>query len=197
MRLKSVLSSFLALVMIFTLSCPAYATIQTESVSVTAVIQAKSNWCWAACAQMAGRAMYPTSTRTQYSVVYYLKHTSSENYPNVPGSISDSAIGSGYVTYNNVTFNSTASAWNFSQIATSLSNGYPVQAGAGYYSGGIRTGGHVVVIYTTQFIDVTGTFEYYIDYLDPWDGSRNHCTFASFSNGSYNSRIYDQTIYVN
>ncbi len=41
-------------------------------VSVTPVQQLQSNWCWAACAQMAGKAKYPSSTRTQIHVVNHL-----------------------------------------------------------------------------------------------------------------------------
>lgn len=177
--------------------CPtAFATVQTEGVSIDGVTQAKSEWCWAACAEIAGKAVYPSSSRDQYDVVKYLKGTDSNPYPNSPGSIQNSATGSEYVAYNTEDFTSKASKWNFSQIATSLSHGYPVQAGAGYYTGSTRRGGHVVVIYMTQFIDTSAGTETYIDYFDPWDGTSHHCTLDAFSDGSYNGRKYDQTIYV-
>jgi hypothetical protein len=177
--------------------CPtAFATVQTESADITGVKQAKTNWCWAACAEMAGTSVYPSSSRDQYDVVEHLKGTSSTPHPNVSGSIRDSANGSEYVTHNNINFTSKSSKWNFSQIATSLSHGNPVQAGAGYYDGSTRNGGHVVVIYMTQFIDGTSGTETYIDYLDPWDGASHHCSLDAFSDGSYNGRKYDQTIYV-
>ena len=44
-------------------------------VSVTPVQQLQSNWCWAACAQMAGRSKYPSSTRTQIHVVNHIYGT--------------------------------------------------------------------------------------------------------------------------
>lgn len=177
--------------------CPTtFATVQTESANITEVKQAKSNWCWAACAEMAGTSVYPSSNRDQYDVVRHVKGKNSDPYPDKPGSIRDSANGSKYVAYNNTDFTSKNSKWNFSQIATSLSHGNPVQAGAGYYDGSKRTGGHVVVIYMSQFIDGASGTETYIDYLDPWDGASHHCSLDAFSDGSYNGRKYDQTIYV-
>lgn len=186
-----------SLVLIAAMLClPAFATVQTEGVNINGVIQAKTNWCWAACAEITGKAVYPASTRTQYNVVNHLKGSLLESYPNVSGSIEDSASGSKYVANNTKNFVSIAYKWNFSQIASSLSHGYPVQAGAGYYNGVIRNGGHVVVIYMTQFIDNSSGMEHYINYFDPWDGTNHYCTLDAFSNGSYNGRKYDQTIYV-
>ncbi len=179
------------------LCSPAFATVQTESVDIEGVTQAKSKWCWAACAEITGKAVYPSSSRDQYDVVIFLKGTDSDPYPDKSGSRQDSATGSEYVAYNTENFTSKGSKWNFSQIVTSISHGYPVQAAAGYYTGIIRTGGHVVVIYMTQFIDNSSGTEAYIDYYDPWDGTNHHCTLDAFSDGSYNGRKYDQTIYVN
>ena len=79
---------------------------------------------------------------------------------------------------------------------TKFKKGYAVQAGAGYYSGNVRNGGHMVVIYGTQFIDNSSGISNYIDYLDPWDATPHHCKFTDFCNGNYNSRKYDQTVYV-
>lgn len=168
------------------------ATTQFHGVNIIGVVQAKSNWCWAACAEVCGKNVYPSSTRTQYSVVTFIK----ESTINEAGTLDESARGSQYVAYNNKTYSYTYSTWNFSQIVNSLKNGYAVQAGAGYYSGGLRTGGHMVVIYGTQFIDNSSGLLNYIDYFDPWDGTRHHCLFSEFCNGNYNNRIYDQTVFV-
>lgn len=168
----------------------------TNSVSVSSVTQAKSNWCWAACAEMAGKSVYASSTRSQYSVVYYLKGVASDPYPNVSGYITDTEAGSEYVSYSNEDFRSTSSTWSFSQIATSLGNDNPVLASAGYYSNGVRTGGHVVVIYLTQMIDSSSGTSCYVKYIDPWDGASYYCTFDSFCDGSFNGRIYDRTVYI-
>lgn len=165
---------------------------QIESVSVTAVQQAKSNWCWAACAEMSGKVVYSSSTRTQYNVVNYLKGSLFVPYPNSTGSIEESASGSQYVAHNTKTFTSTDSKWIFPQIESSLADGYPVQAGAGYYTNGVRNGGHVVVIKKTESTNSNA----YIDYVDPWDGATYHCSYLSFCDASFNGRKYDQTIYV-
>ena len=194
---RRLLATLASLVLGAAMLCPtAFATVQTEAVDIDGVTQSKSKWCWAACAEITGKAVYPSSSRDQYDVVKYLKGTSSTPYPNSSGSIQDSATGSEYAAYNTKDFTSKASKWNFSQIATSLSRGNPVQAGAGYYSGSTRNGGHVVVVCMTQFIDDSSGIEYYIDYYDPWDGTSHHCTLDAFSDGSYNGRKYDQTIYV-
>ncbi len=181
---------------IVTVGSTSHAVVQSESVYVKGVKQAKGNWCWAACAEMMGKTVYSSSTRDQYSVVKYLKGTLLESYPDKTGSMQECALGSQYVAYSKETFKSTASTWNFSEIATSISKGYPVTAAAGYYENGERDGGHDVVIVATRFTDDASGSQYYIDYKDPWDNSTHHCTFSSFKNGSYNGRKYDKTIYV-
>lgn len=72
------------------------ATVQYTGVNVVSVKQARTNWCWAACAEVSGKNVYPGSTRTQYNVVTYIKGRSSINEG---GSISESAKGSQYVAY--------------------------------------------------------------------------------------------------
>lgn len=190
----------LCLFLVVATTTVAYATIQTDGVSITGVRQAKSEWCWAASAQIAGKCVYPSSSRTQYSIVNHLKGatagTSEEMYPNESGSLSDSVAGSEYMTYGNVDFRSTYSKWGYSEIVTSLVRGYPVQAAAGYYNWIIREGGHMVVIYMTQFIDNSDGSWMNLYYYDPWDGETHCCTYEAFCDASYNGRKYDQTVYV-
>lgn len=169
------------------------ATVQYTGVNVVSVKQARTNWCWAACAEVSGKNVYPGSTRTQYNVVTYIKGRSSINEG---GAISEGAKGSRYVAYDKKSYGYTSSKWSFSQITASLNKGYAVQAGAGYYTDNNRNGGHRVVIYGTQFIDNSSGNFYYIDYFDPWDATTHHCTYSDFCDGSYNDRRYDQTVYV-
>lgn len=119
------------------------------------------------------------------------KGTSSDPYPNTNlGTLTDSVNGSQYVTEGTAKFNSIKSAWSFSKIVESIMRGYPVQAASGHYINGKRNGGHMVIIYMTQFVDnASGTY-------DPLDGTSHHCTYNSFCNGSYNNAYYDQTVYV-
>ena len=196
MRLKRLPIVFLlALLMLSSFNITTFAA-QTISVKITGVKQAKDNWCWAACAEMAGKCVYSSSNRTQYSVVNHLKGTSSNAYPDVSGSIGNSATGSEYVAYNKKTFRGTSSIWTYGHITQSLVDGYPVQAAAGYYQGNKRNGGHVVVIYMTQMVDSSSGTKNYVTYLDPADKKTYHCTYSSFCDGSYNERKYDQTAYV-
>ena len=55
--------------------------------------------------------------------------------------------------------------------------------------------GHMVTIYGTQIIDNASGSAFYIDYVDPWDASRNHCTYSCFVDGSYNGLKYRETVF--
>lgn len=191
-KLIAVLMS--VIVMLISSPTGARAAEQIYYVQVAGVLQAKSGWCWAACAEMAGKNAYPSSTRNQYSVVNVLHGTPSNPYPNVGGTIGDSATGTQYVTYYNATYHATNSALTFLGLQSHLSNHNPVQAGAGYYYNGDRTGGHVVVIYETYSSTSTSGTIKEISYIDPLTNTRFTCTYSSFCNGSFNGRIYDQSI---
>ena len=193
---KNFLSVFLA-VFIFSLSLclNVNAASQYTGVSITTVIQAKSNWCWAACAQMGAKNAYSSSTRDRYDIVHYIFDNESVYYPNYGASIYRQSIGAKYAT-NNKSFGYTYSAWSFSKLKDSLAKGYAIQTAGGYYSGTKRTGGHMVIVCGVQFINNSSGLSYYVDYKDPIDGSNHHCTYEQFCNGGYNGRKYDQTVYV-
>lgn len=195
MRLRGRLLAVCISFTLITTLCPsAFAQgVRTEHVNINGVVQAKSNWCWAACAETVGTTLYPSSQRDQYDVVKYIKGTPDDPYPNVPGYTEDSAEGSEYVTYNRFQFGRTTSPFSFLDIESDIADGFPIQASAGYYSGSARSGGHVVVIYMTQNFDYG---EQYINYFDPWDGMNHVCTYSSFCDGSYNGRQYNYTIFV-
>ena len=176
--------------------CPlkTYATNIIYMISITPVQQAYSNWCWAACAQMAGKTMYSSSGRTQYSVVNYLYGDSMEQYPNVQGTLNDSTEGSKYVTYYNRGFASTTSAWGFTSIENHMAQNKPIQAGIGGYFGTVRMTGHMVIIYGTAHVeDSTGSY-WFVAYIDPDDGQNHYTSFSTFCQDGY--YIYDQTVYV-
>lgn len=199
MRLwKRLLQTGICFTLVILALCPmAFATVQTDSVPITGVKQAQSTWCWAACAEIVGKAVYPSAYRTQYDVVYHFKGTLDDPYPNTQyGTLAESAAGTQFVANNKVKFDSINGVWGFSKFVDSIAHGYPIQAAGGYYVNGKRNGGHMVVVYMTQFIDTQFSTDYYIDYYDPWDGITHHCTYNSFCNGSYNTRVYDQTVYA-
>lgn len=173
----------------------AKAIIVTTAVDITPVIQAESNWCWAACAEIGGKNAKPNAIRNQYEVVHFLKGTTADAYPNEPGSLSDSVVGSEFVSNYIMAFDY-GDVFTYSEITEHLAKGYVIQAAAGYYNWlGIRVGGHMVVINCTQFADVAGEDPYRLTYFDPWDGTSHTCTYDEFCDGSYNGREYDATVY--
>jgi hypothetical protein len=171
-----------------------YATETTHIVTVYGVVQAKSNWCWAASAEMAGKVLYPTSGRNQWSAVHAIYGTTTDPYPNYAGTLSDSVTASEHIVYNNYDFYSIINTWLFSQLDIEIENGHPVQTAGGYYSGNIRMGGHMVVTYLTRYNSSSDT--YYIGYVDPFDGNAKYCTYDAFCDGTYNGRTFDQVVYT-
>lgn len=72
----------------------ALAISQSKVLAVKSVQQAKSNWCWAACAEMAGKYVYAYSIRDQWDVVDYVKTGCTGSYPNEAGTLRESEKGS-------------------------------------------------------------------------------------------------------
>lgn len=152
------------------------------------VVQAETNWCWAACAEMAGKNVYPASSRTQASVVEYVFGTQ----VNETGSRIQGAQGSQYVADNRKSFSYVDARWSYSQIVEAINKGYVVQASVGYYdeTGTRRLGGHRLIIYATSF---GSTLSYY----DPGDGTTDTCTYSEFCYGGYASNAkFDGVVYV-
>lgn len=161
------------------------------TVNVTPVVQAHDNWCWAACAAMTGKTLYPSTTRSQYSAAYHILNS----YADFGANIVDSANATEYVAYNTKSLTGVYYKLGFYTIQSHIQNGYPVQAAAGYYVNGIRDGGHVVVIKGTAY-DTANNSNNEIEYIDPYNGNTYCCMYSAFCDGSYNSRKYDQTAYV-
>ena len=150
---------------------------------VPRIQQVKSNWCWAAAAEMAGKYKYSSSTRTQSNIVAYIKGSSTNNDT---GSIFETANATEYVTYNNYGLSATwFIRWDFSKVKTSIDNGYPViplvnDGNSGHY--------YVIRGYDSQ----TGE----IAVNDPWDGSRKVVTWSNFDSGNWSeSRPHKYTVY--
>ena len=156
------------------------------------VPQEKSNWCWVASAENACiREGY--HYHDQYYTVNNMKGTNSDPYPNVSGSIEDSASAVGKISSNNLSYTGEYNAKTFNFIAEMIYNNHPVIAAGGYYdANNNRQGGHAVLV--IGWTNAHGTNE--ISYYDSLNtGSYHTCTFAGFCNGNYNTRIYDQTAY--
>lgn len=194
------ISRIVGMVSIIVLICiniKAQAITSTTSVNIIGVRQNRSNWCWAACAEMAGKTAFSASQRTQDDVVNFLMGTEENPTPNEPGFADEVASGANYVAHFQKTFVSEESALDFSEITYSLAKGYAIPAGYVFYnSSGEPRGGHMVTIYMTQFVDFGGTSEYRITYYDPWDGTSHTCAFEDFCDGTYTSGIYEASVYV-
>lgn len=109
----------------------AYSTV----LSVKKVTQAKTNWCWAASAEMAGGWAYGNSTRTQWDVVKHVKGTILTPYPNAGGSLADSENGSEYMCYDETPYNFSyaASSWTMTSIRYEIQQSRPLETAVGYY----------------------------------------------------------------
>lgn len=193
--MKKFISLFIALAVLLGLSTTvAYAAIPSgitgSQLYAGYVIQDKSNWCWAASAENA--IIWEMSpTRDQWDAVYHIKGWLLNPYPNVSGSIFDSRDAAEYISKNTEEYIATESSKSFAFVSEQVYNSHPVINGAGYYSSGVRNGGHATVI--VGWSNATGTNR--ITYYDSITDTRETCTFTAFCNGTYNSRRYDQTCY--
>lgn len=149
--------------------------------------QQKSNWCWAAAAEMAGKFKYSSSTVTQADIVTEIKGSSTVNDA---GSISETAESIEYVTNDYYGASSTnLFRWGWNKVKTSIGNNYPVvplvnDGNTGHY--------YVIVGYNSADSSIAVN--------DPWDGQRYECTWADFdagdtSNGWKDSRPHVYTVY--
>lgn len=149
--------------------------------------QQKSNWCWAAAAEMAGKFKYSSSTVTQADIVAKIKGNSTVNEA---GSTSETAKSIEYVTGGYYGASSTILfRWGWDKVKTSIDNNYPVvplvnDGSSGHY--------YVIVGYNSTDASIAVN--------DPWDGQRYECTWADFdagdtSNGWKESRPHKYTVY--
>ncbi len=189
---KVIIAFLLMLLLITQLTSPVSALIQYDGVSVTPVIQAKTYWCWAACAEMVGKYFKPDTSKTQWDVVRATKGTEDEPYPNVRGTGTECALGASYVSLLAKGFKVTSALGN-SDLVSEMKNDYPVIAGIRDVS---NSNGHMVVITGTELRDINAQVSNYIYYIDPWDGTMHMCLYQAFCDGSYNGMKYTISIVV-
>lgn len=152
--------------------------------NVPQITQLNSNWCWAACALMTGKFLYPNTMQSQASTVAYIKGSSSNNDP---GSIFETADAVFYVTNGTYYYVTTLLIpLNFNQIKTSINNSYPVIAlvrnsGSGHY--------YVIRGYDTYPSNM-------VHLIDPWTGNPVSVNWNNFVNGTWSeTRPYKYTVY--
>lgn len=136
---------------------------------VQRVQQAKSNWCWAAGAEMVG-AYKTTYPKDQWAIVGFIYGTS---YPNVAGSISNVVSGVEYAS--NYTKDARSSAFiSLTSLTNEISaKQHPVLIRIGWSN---SNSGHVVVASGYNGSD--------IKIIDPWENTATqYYTYSSLANG--------------
>lgn len=154
----------------------ARASVINHVAPISPVKQAKSNWCWAASAEMFGESINYSSTVTQYDIVKHIKGSSEVNKT---ATILECLSACTYAKNCKTNITGSPVLLNFSEISRRVSFDQGIFTALSV-SGGI---GHAVVIGGTQFIDGNNGIDYNIDYLDPSDGLRHHCSYNDFCNG--------------
>jgi len=183
---KRKLALFLNLVIILSLIFAVSAQAAMTELVVTKITQAKTNWCWAAAAEMAGKYKYSSSTRTQTDAVIYKKGSSSVNEV---GDVYETEDATEYITYDNYGLSATLPffPWSFNKVKSSIDKGYPVIA--------LVRGGGTGHYYVIRGYDGS-TNEIALN--DPWDGTRKVVTWSDFDSGNWtDSRPYTWTVYFN
>ena len=153
------------------------------TVSVATVRQSKSKWCWAACAEMFGRAEYPSANRNQYTLVAMIKGST---LPNEGANAYETASACSLMTNGTKVFNVYGSSFSTNRITSNINNGHPVIAITGPISALSDNELHDVLIYG---YDVSGV--YHVELIDPADGLRKKRTYNSLISGVWcDSGIY-------
>lgn len=167
---KIVAGVFLLSTFFLLLPCfQADAVIISHSTNVTPVMQQKSKWCWAACAEMAGKNANPSSSKNQADAVVYVYGSE----VNQGANISRMASAAKYVANDgsgSYQFYGSTVAWTFSQIVDSITNQKAVILGLAPTVTG--TNAHAIVAYLTTFRDLSSGTEMLLDVVDPATGNR-------------------------
>lgn len=165
-----------------------------SALAVTPVVQAESNWCWAACAEMVGKYYFPNSTVDQYELAD--KIVDGENA--TIGRYGMEEVLFQFCNYYNESdmiyhFSSTGSTAEYFWSTQLVENGPLVMVlidANGIY-------GHAIVIYGCS---VTGTFSnpiYSFSYIDPDDGTTHTAEYDGFFEigGAYDGMKIDYYVY--
>lgn len=166
-------------------SCYFQITVQPmqSNLNVIPVEQEKSNWCWAACAEMIGRFYNPTGYRTQQQVADYCM--SGENLA-LPFSNQLIISVIMYAANNNINHEISAiDSTNAQEICRKLSLNYPIWIALS----NVQKGGHAIVLIGCT---LSGNYEsttYTFSYIDPAYGVVRTCTYDDMINGTMNGLI--------
>lgn len=199
------ISLFLLLQVITPTKVNASGTTISYTVNITNVTQAKSNWCWAACAEMVGKSI-TSSGRNQWQVVNHFYGTTSNQYPNIGASgVAEVASAAMYAALNQKAFDSTENIWSFNQINSSIQNHRAVIPLWTYTkTDGTFVNKHSLVIFKTETYidDFSGAHYVYVYYVNPSTGASTKVSYTNFShktivkNGITYNVDYTDTAYI-
>lgn len=156
-------------------------------------IQQKSNWCWAACAEMVAEYRRPNS-RNQSAIVSYIKGSDVNEF----GSIDELARGARYATYNEINFFGVDLYQSYDVLRTQLSEYRPMAFGFGKYENNLRTGGHAMVC--LGYVKVGSVSDNKIFIYNVQDGQYYWFTYFELLNGTrehWEHWVYESTVYSN
>lgn len=208
---KGFLSICMIFVFIFIMSSNSFATTATCGSYPNDIVPVQqpsgSNWCWAACCEMAGKFYLhykkPTdsSATTQRDVVYY---TFGNYNTSNAGTAQQTADGYMYVGHSKAPYTpvftttvTSASNFSFSTMKGFVNLHKPTLAGLRIYNwpSGTYISGHMVVV------DGYNDTNSQIRFINPADASYTWIDYTSFKNGfyyfGYSAKFDSSGVYVN
>lgn len=167
----------------------ARASVINSVAPIPIVKQAKSNWCWAASAEMFGKGVLSSSTRTQYTIARSVKGSE----VNERATYLECLKACRYASSNVKPLILTADQPGFNEIVKRVAKGEGIFTVLAKEGTNLE---HAVVVSATQFIDGSSGTEYNIDYIDPYYGISYHCSYDSFCNGHCQNMKFSRMIYT-
>jgi hypothetical protein len=155
-------------VSMFAASVSAYVSYKYNP--VTAQVQEKTLWCWAATSSMAGKYLGATNA-TQTNIVTFVKGSA----VNDTGTVYDMKSGLGNYNVKSTALLTTIS---FGDVIYNVEKNMNMISVISWSSGG----GHALLI--RGYYQDTGNSTQNVYYIDPADGSYNSRSYSSFSSNS-------------
>ncbi len=166
----------------------ALAATTNYEVDFTGVMQAKTNWCWAASAEASAHHAYEYSNRSQYHAVYLIY---GPEYPNLGGNIEQTAQAATYLAHNYVSYqyysSMPVSEFFISQI---VQDKVPIIGYIYYDENGPTSYGHMVTLKKISVNTTTGDKIFY--FYDPYLDQVRH---DSISNLLAGTAVYEPSVY--
>jgi hypothetical protein len=148
----------------------AFAYVDYKTLSVPAIAQEQSNWCWATVTQMI--AKYFGANATQTDIVTYVKGSP----VNQTGTVYDMQKG---LSKYNITSTPSTSTISFGTVISEINNNQPIGTVILWKSG---SGGHAHAI--RGYYEDTSNSTQNLYYIDPGDASYNIMSYSNYLNNS-------------